>query len=192
MITDLAELLAELEHSGTPYQVWIRLNTLLLDHLPPDDELVALVLDTEGDTFRSTTAVVEPASLAELREEARRLLAELSTPAASPIIERARERLLGEPARDAMPGDTTEPGLLLLNERDGTLRTPLFQFDADGRVLPVVREVNRLLHADEEAWSAADWWFGDNSLLDGVPAALLGHIDDHRLVTAARALRETI
>ncbi|HEU5030427.1 MAG TPA: hypothetical protein VFV01_36330, partial [Spirillospora sp.] len=85
-------------------------------------------------------------------------------------------------ARDRDPGPGGAPLIRL-----GPDGAPAFQFDAAGRPVPVVLEINRLLGADTDPWGAADWWLGANAWLAGVPAALLGDVDDRVLVLAARA-----
>jgi hypothetical protein len=77
-------------------------------------------------------------------------------------------------------GDGDGPG-------DDDERAPAFQFDADGHPRPVVLEVNRLLDVQDDPWGVADWWLGGNAWLAGVPADLVGEIDDDLLVRAARA-----
>ncbi|MFJ8434686.1 hypothetical protein ACIQ9P_25640 [Kitasatospora sp. NPDC094019] len=84
--------------------------------------------------------------------------------------------------------DPTDPDLIRLTDRQGTVRLPSFQFDgASGRPLPVVVAVNRLLDADDDPWGVADWWLGANAWLDAVPAHLLGTSGEHGLLAAARA-----
>ncbi len=83
------------------------------------------------------------------------------------------------------PGD---PGLLRLDRDDGGEQWPRFQFGPDGAPLPVVRTINRMLDAEADPWGVADWWLGHNQWLDGVPARLLGDVDDDLLIEAARAV----
>lgn len=87
-------------------------------------------------------------------------------------------------ARGLDPGD---PGLIRLDDEDGTGRWPAFQFAPDGSPLRVVLEVNRILEAADDPFGAADWWLGDNGRLGAVPARLIGDVPDDELVAAARA-----
>jgi hypothetical protein len=64
---------------------------------------------------------------------------------------------------------------------------PAFQFDADGRPLPIVIEVNLLLDAKSDPWGVADWWLSENAWLGRVPAEMLGGLADSDLISAARA-----
>jgi hypothetical protein len=82
-------------------------------------------------------------------------------------------------------------GLLRLpgKDQDSRPRWPAFQFDADGRPVPVVLAVNELLGASADPWGVADWWLGENAWLEAVPADLIGRVADAVLLAAARAVR---
>ncbi|MCX4529756.1 MULTISPECIES: hypothetical protein [unclassified Streptomyces] len=112
-----------------------------------------------------------------------------------PVLGEVRERLLAAPSlgdAEALEGgcDPYAPGLIRLHGAGGVIRLPAFQFAADGRARPLVREVNALLDADHDPWGAADWWLSPNGWLDGVPARLLGTPQEQRLVSAAELLTE--
>lgn len=47
------------------------------------------------------------------------------------------------------------------------MMAPQFQFDAAGRLLPIVSEINALIEADDDAWAAASWWISIDSHLGG-------------------------
>lgn len=75
--------------------------------------------------------------------------------------------------------------LIRLEDRDGRYQWPAFQFDDTGRLLDLVRQVNRILDVRDDPWGVADWWLGGNVWLRGVPAELIGQIDDQDLIDAA-------
>ncbi|KAA5828796.1 hypothetical protein F1721_27630 [Saccharopolyspora hirsuta] len=81
--------------------------------------------------------------------------------------------------------DPADPDLIRLPGEDGD-RWPAFQFDADGAPRELVRTVNRHLQAASDPWGAADWWLGPNDGLGGIPAQLIGQVDDAALIEAAR------
>jgi hypothetical protein len=103
----------------------------------------------------------------------------------------ADARLLAAPAltdqqvRDH--GNSDGRDLIRLSPADGPVQLPAFQFGPDGTPTPVVVAINRLLDAAEDPWGVADWWLGRNAWLDGIPAELLGQVDDALLIMAARA-----
>jgi hypothetical protein len=104
----------------------------------------------------------------------------------------ADSRLLAAPALTApevrdQGGNPDRDDLIRLSPESGAVQLPAFQFGPDGRPIPVVLTINRMLEAAEDPWGVADWWLGKNAWLDGSPADLLGHIDDALLVMAARA-----
>ncbi|MEU9420372.1 hypothetical protein [Streptomyces sp. NPDC051000] len=112
-----------------------------------------------------------------------------------PVLGEVRERLLAAPSLDAAEAagrgcDPYAPVLIRLRGPGGPVRLPAFQFDRDGRVLEVVREVNPLLEADLDPWGAADWWLSPNAWLDEVPARLLGTAAELQVLMAARFLGE--
>ncbi|MCI2416178.1 hypothetical protein MOQ72_01975 [Saccharopolyspora sp. K220] len=87
---------------------------------------------------------------------------------------------------EAAGGDPADPDLIRLPSDTGPDRWPAFQFDAAGAPRELVRTVNRQLHADADPWGAADWWLGPNEWLGGVPAELIGRVEDAVLIEAAR------
>jgi hypothetical protein len=87
---------------------------------------------------------------------------------------------------EAAGGDPADPDLIRLPSDTGPARWPAFQFDAAGAPRELVRTVNRYLRAAEDPWGAADWWLGPNDWLGGVPAELIGQVDDRALIDAAR------
>ncbi|MEO3756057.1 hypothetical protein [Streptomyces sp. B6B3] len=120
-----------------------------------------------------------------------------SLPDPRDVIAAARRRLLAEPSRsdaELDPVSAADPlaaGLIRLLDPERGPRYPEFQFaPRDGSPLPVVRQVNRLLLADQDPWGAADWWLGGNRWLGGAPARLIGQVPDALLAEAAQALVE--
>lgn len=81
--------------------------------------------------------------------------------------------------------DPSDQDLVRLPSGDGSEQWPAFQFDGRGAVPDIVRAINKLLWANEDPWGVADWWLGENAFLDGIPAHLVGRIDDDRLINAA-------
>nr|WP_218889700.1 hypothetical protein [Saccharopolyspora hordei] len=110
----------------------------------------------------------------------------LTGSAPRPDLERLRSvDALDEQQVVAAGLEPEDPSLIRLPGEGGD-RWPAFQFGADGAPREVVRAVNRLLHAGEDPWGAADWWLGHHTSLGGVPAQLLGQVDDDALIDAAR------
>jgi hypothetical protein len=111
-------------------------------------------------------------------------------------VRREAERsLLAFPALDAgqvrrLGADPRDPVLIRLETPGGGARLPAFQFGRDGRPLPVVAAINRLLDAEDDPWGVADWWLGPNAWIDAVPAEVLGRVADQVLIGAARAVVE--
>jgi len=108
-------------------------------------------------------------------------------------LDETYDRLLAEPAftdnEVRAAGVLPDRGDLIrlpVTSRQGLL--PKFQFHQDGQPVQVVTEVNWLLDVTEDPWGVADWWLGDNAWLDGIPARLLGQVDNRALVSAARAV----
>ncbi|MET9700257.1 hypothetical protein ABZY31_25540 [Streptomyces sp. NPDC006529] len=109
-----------------------------------------------------------------------------------PVLGEVRDRLLAEPSvgdAEALEGgcDPYGPGLIRLRATGGFVRLPAFQFGADGRPVPVVHEVNRLLDADHDPWGAATWWFSPHARLGALPVRLLGTPAERRLPAEAAA-----
>ncbi len=80
--------------------------------------------------------------------------------------------------------------LVAVPDRRNRYLYPLFQFDlAARRPYPEVVEVNRLLHAEQDPWGTAGWWFQRSSILGGKePRELVGKGEERRLLAAARDL----
>jgi hypothetical protein len=108
-------------------------------------------------------------------------------------LDETYDRLLAEPA-------FTETEVLaagVVPDRDDLIRLPVtsrhgllpkFQFHPDGQPVQVVTEVNWLLDVAEDPWGVADWWLGENAWLGGIPARLLGQVDNNALLRAAKAV----
>jgi hypothetical protein len=108
------------------------------------------------------------------------------------------DRLLGAPSltpaelRDEFQQDPDHPHLIRLARPGEPPRLPAFQFDEEGRPLPVVLAVNALLGSAVDPWGVADWWLGPNLWLGRPPARLLGSCPDSHLLDAARAVGEVV
>lgn len=143
------------------------------------------------------TGLAEMAELAALLRSLPGLQASSVSPASSasrepdPADWSVEDRLLAAPALTAQQvrerGADPDLADLIRLPADGAVRLPAFQFGPDGLPIPVVAAINRLLRAAEDPWGVADWWLGGNAWLSGVPAHLLGQIDDELLTRAALA-----
>ncbi|MGC5015451.1 hypothetical protein ACLQ2R_32225 [Streptosporangium sp. DT93] len=181
---ELAALVEELVREGDPgvaEEVAEEVADLLRERLRADHPVLEAL--RERDERRAGAALLTPA----------RLRTRLGLgPPPSEVEREALSRLLDAPALTADevragghdPGD---PGLIRLEHSGGAARWPAFQFAADGRPLPLVRTINRILEAADDPFGAADWWLGDNGWLGGSPARLMGRVPDERLISAARA-----
>lgn len=78
-----------------------------------------------------------------------------------------------------------DPALIQLDREDGMRQWPAFQFGHTGQPLELVRRINQILDAPDDPWGAADWWLGGHVWLAGVPAQLIGQVDDQDLIDAA-------
>jgi len=70
---------------------------------------------------------------------------------------------------------------------------PAFQFDSDGRPLPIIATVlDALPTVAMSAWAVALWWCANNAYLPGQarPVELLGSRDEQEILSAARRLSE--
>jgi hypothetical protein len=180
--------------------------------------LVRLLADDRGDQERRAIAVVEllatvlPPEHAVLRalfadddvrfggrlgalRSAAEPLTRRAAGAPDPLGVQAEAWLLAAAALSpeqvrASGQDPDQPWLIRLDRTDGGTQLPAFQFDAQGRPVPVVLEINALLDAADDPWGVADWWLGANAWLDGVPADLLGRVDDAVLLASALAVSE--
>ncbi|MER6140145.1 hypothetical protein ABT174_08800 [Streptomyces sparsogenes] len=115
-----------------------------------------------------------------------------ATDEVSPRIRRrlfAATSLIDRDGLLARGGDPDADGLLRLQDEDGRVLFPDFQFRADGNPDPTVIGINRELRADDDPWGAADWWLGRNAWIGMAPVDLLASGDDTgRLWSAALAL----
>ncbi len=75
--------------------------------------------------------------------------------------------------------------LIQLDREDGIRQWPAFQFGRTGQPLELVRRVNRILGVLDDPWGVADWWLGGHVWLGGIPAQLIGQVDDQDLINAA-------
>ena len=110
-------------------------------------------------------------------------------PTSEDVRQGASAWLLAEKAFSAMEirergQDPEDP-----EREDGIRQWPAFQFDRNGRPLALVRQVNQILDVTDDPWGVADWWLGGNVWLRGVPANLIGQVDDQALVDAALSER---
>lgn len=62
--------------------------------------------------------------------------------------------------------------LLCVEGLDGSPMFPVFQFDPDGNLNLIVKEVNEVLMAGVDPWGALDWWASANPWLPGGPAPM--------------------
>ncbi|MGP4020987.1 hypothetical protein [Saccharopolyspora sp. 5N708] len=167
----------------------------------PDSETSALIAEDIASLLADVLPVTHPVRRALAEPESRLRRPEVDWQRVSTDL---RDRLTGSaPSADldrlraadsldaqqveAADGDPADPDLIRLPSDTGPDRFPAFQFDAAGAPRELVRAVNRQLHAAEDPWGAADWWLGPNDWLGGVPAELIGRVDDAVLVEAARA-----
>ena len=88
--------------------------------------------------------------------------------------------------------DPEDPDLIRLDREGGGFQWPAFQLDHTGQPLDLVRRVNRILDVADDPWGVADWWLGGNVWLRGVPADLIGRIDDQDLIDAALGERAEV
>ncbi len=140
---------------------------------------------------RSTATAEDWTALA---DELLRLAVDGARPVTA-LMSTVQGRLLAAPALTweqvrAGGRDPQASGLIRLAHDDGEVRLPAFQFGPSGRPRELVTRINQALDADTDPWGVADWWLGDNTWLNGVPAELLDHVDDERLVAAAMAVIE--
>ncbi|MGH3533136.1 MAG: hypothetical protein ACRDQG_00260 [Pseudonocardiaceae bacterium] len=120
----------------------------------------------------------------------KRVIPDDRLPTMEEIMRGATEWLLAEDAFSEKEirkrgQDPEDPDLIRLDREDGRRQWPAFQFDRSGQPLTLIRTVNRILDVADDPWGGADWWLGDNAWLRGVPAKLIGRIDDQDLIDAA-------
>ncbi|MDA3627823.1 hypothetical protein OU415_20475 [Saccharopolyspora sp. WRP15-2] len=178
--TRLVSLVAELQEADadTAAMVAEDIAGLLGDVLPVEHPVRRALAEPES-RFRRPEVAWEQLSTG-LRDR-------LTGSAPSPRLDRLRAVESLDAQQIAAAGvDPADPDLIRLPSGTGDNRWPAFQFDADGSPREPVRAVNRQLQAAADPWGAADWWLGPNDWLGGVPAQLLGQVDDDVLVEAAR------
>jgi hypothetical protein len=166
----------------------------LLGRVLPQDHPFRRAL--AGDTRRSVAATRDPDTLADWLLLTESLGAEVEPPAQRlhQVAQETSGWLLAEPAVTAdwirASGlDPYAPELIRLDRPDGGEQWPAFQFSPDGVPVPVVREINLMLDAEDDPYGVADWWLGENHLAGGVPARLIGQVDDAMLVELAQLER---
>jgi hypothetical protein len=119
----------------------------------------------------------------------------LEGPSAEHIWTQVRRRLLLAPSVTQALLQTTgrDPEiafLIRLEDDDGTIRIPRFQFGPDGAPLPLVLYINQVLDVVDDPWGVADWWLGQNAWLQAAPAGLIGVVDDAMLIATAASTAE--
>ena len=119
----------------------------------------------------------------------------LEGPTADQIWVRVRRRLLLAPsvtpaALQTSGQDPELRSLIRLEDDDGTVRIPQFQFGPDGAPLPLVLYINQVLDVVDDPWGVADWWLGQNAWLQAAPAGLIGVVDDAMLIATAASTAE--
>ena len=97
-------------------------------------------------------------------------------------------QFLAEP--EPLAGAIRENALLCVEGLDGSPMYPEFQFDSDGNLNLIVKEVNEVLMAGADPWAALDWWASANAWLPGGPIPMsLVHTDAQEILPqVARAL----
>lgn len=152
-----------------------KIRELLVRGLPDGHPLVA-----SGHRF--TSAPQHPlslAALAVLRAQARAPWSPVDR-----ILSSAWETAHALRARGV---DPDLPDLIRLDQPDGNVAVPMFQFDADERPRREVLAVNEVLHAHADPWGVADWWLSRNVWLHDAPVDLLDDPAEARLLAAAHA-----
>jgi hypothetical protein len=168
---------------------------LLTTVLPPEHAVLRALFADDDVRFGGRPGALRSAVAPLARRAAGGLLAEQPPSAPDPLRAQAEAWLLAAPALSpeevrANGQDPDHPSLIRLDRIDGGTQLPAFQFDGQGRPVPVVLEINALLDADDDPWGVADWWLGANAWLDAVPADLLGRVDDTVLLASALAVSE--
>jgi hypothetical protein len=166
----------------------LRLTTMLYDRLPTSHPVSIAISSATLFGEPSSPEVVMPEIAAAL--EAISALTLLGS-SDSDEVDDATSWLLAAPALTAQQvrdsgADPAELGLIRLDGPGGRL-IPAFQFSPAGTPIAVVLTINRLLDAEDDPFGVADWWLGRNAWLEGVPADLIGQVDDALLIRAARA-----
>jgi hypothetical protein len=198
-IEELVDLLVRTLPAGHPVQVAIFSDPRYRSVAPAEEDVLDQdARDQEGARDEER-----------LLEELRRLLdleaawaaptvteAPAAAASSSPpeIMRDAVARLLAAPALSAAElrgrgGDPDQEHLISLDGPGGR-QLPVFQFDAGGRPLRLVLDINALLDADADPWGVADWWLRRNAWLSQTPAQALGQVADEVLLGVARAIVE--
>lgn len=190
----LTELVAALVAETIPTRLVPRANRIIefLADVLPDGHPILLIL--EEPASRLATDHVDRAELAEWLPLIESLRGKLPTAARTPTIEEvsagasawllAAESLTENEVR-ARGHNVDDLGLIRLERPEGSFQWPAFQFGPDNAVPELVRTINRILDAADDPWGAADWWLGENTWLAGIPARLIGHVEDRVLTRAA-------
>ena len=184
-LTALAEMLDGADHK----QAVTRIVGLLVAGLPARHPVRRAL----AGGYMFAPGGIDPAAVAALR---RRVTVSVpgQVPTAAEILRAVTGRLLAAPAYSEQEvrqygADPEDPVLIRLPRPDGGHQWPAFQF-APGHTgaLPVVRLINAMLGAAADPVGVADWWLSSNGWLNAQPSLLLGHDDDDRLLSAARAV----
>ncbi|MFI0486632.1 hypothetical protein [Actinomadura sp. 9N215] len=170
---------------------------MFLGEVLPRDHPVRRAL-AEGDSSVRGVGTADPSL--DVQAEVDALFAELDELAAAgsaraQAVWEAKARLLSFPTVTAAElrergADPAAHALVRLTDPAGEQRLPAFQFDADGRPLPVVLRINEILGARTDPWGVASWWLDPNARLRDAPFRLLGRMPDEDLTAAASAVVE--
>lgn len=116
------------------------------------------------------------------------LLSEFGALTAAQVADGAGSRSTN---RSALGGRWLRDGEVLAVTHGGTRYFPAFQFDVDGRPIPVIREVLRHLAGLGE-WQRAIWFVTRSRLLDDRRPVEVLPEDPDRVLAAARASNEPL
>ncbi len=102
--------------------------------------------------------------------------------------------LAGSKARNraALANRWRKEGQIFAVTHRGQIYYPGFQFGSDGRPVPVVAEVLRLLNDRSEGWPLALWFDAANGWLDGARPVDLLISEPNRVIEAARSEAEEL
>jgi hypothetical protein len=177
---ELAGLVVELGGTDRP-RVITRIADIMVEALPRDHVVRRALV--RGDLFQRPVTNLEMLSRvlsehANATDNALRVVTTRLLAATALTEEEVRQRGC----------DPDDPDLIHLDRPDGTRQWPEFQFAPGNGPYPVVREINRLLGAENDPIGVADWWLSRDGWLDDRPSHLIGTIPDERLVSAAAAV----
>ncbi len=149
-----------------------------------DTELIALraaMRETDGD------AVPEPTQedLDEASRRAQQVFANAADQAPATLLLASDGFTASELRSQGV--DPDGPNVIRLDNGQDGYHVPGFQLQDGQSFHPVVLRINEMLGAYNDPWGVADWWLGPNVWLRGVPADLIGQIEDQKLVDAAEA-----